>query len=127
LGTECHPEIDSIKESPFRVPIPYISDDGERCRNAIPLIAIHFTGRSASRLLQNNSSQKEQGVIVSSSGEEDEGTDALLSLYLTSKHDTGILHHSLLDTQTDSMAAFALSTPPKEAQLNFLNVTDKLH
>jgi len=75
-------------------------------------------------LLQNNSSQKEQGVIVSSSGEEDESNDALMSLYLTSKHETDTSHHSLLDTQTDSMAAFALSTPPKEAQLNFLNVTN---
>ena len=73
-------------------------------------------------MLQNNSSQ---GVIGSSSGEEDEGNDALMSLYLTGEHD--IATSSLLDIQTDSMAAFALSTPPKEAQLNFLNIIDKLH
>ncbi|XP_065912797.1 treslin-like isoform X2 [Dysidea avara] len=103
LGTECHPEIDSIKESPFRLPIPHIPG-------------------STSGLLQNNSSQ---GVIGSSSGEEDEGNDALMSLYLTGEHD--IATSSLLDIQTDSMAAFALSTPPKEAQLNFLNIIDKLH
>jgi len=81
-----------------------------------------LTERSASGLIQNSGLD-----VVSSSGEEDEGNDALMSLYLTAKHDTVTSHHGLLDTQTNSMAAFALSTPPKEAQLNFLHITDKLH
>ena len=69
--------------------------------------------------------------VVSSSDEE---TDALMSLYLLTpipasqetEVPSNVQHQkteTLIEAPTDSMLAFKLSTPPKEARLNFLNVT----
>ena len=69
-------------------------------------------------------------MMSSSSGDEDcSGTpDALMSLYLPPPADdvtSNDLH--VFEEPTDSMVAFKLSTPPKEARLNFVNVTTSLN
>ena len=68
--------------------------------------------------------------MSSSSGDEDcsETPDALLSLYLLPPADDVSpkdLH--VFEEPTDSMVAFELGTPPKEARLNFVNVTTSLN
>lgn len=89
-----------------------------------------ITGNKKSCLLQDVGGNER--VVVSSSDEDDfnETPDALLSLYLppqtfptSLENDVPSKDQHPLEAPTDSMVAFRLTTPPKEARLNFLNVT----
>lgn len=66
----------------------------------------------------------ESEAISSASSDEDpsEIPDTLMSLYLSPPAATTQEN----ETPTDSMLAFKFSTPPKEARLNFANVTTSL-
>ena len=69
----------------------------------------------------------EREVVSSSDEDFSETPDALLSLYLPSQeNDVPSKDRHPLEAPTDSMVAFKLTTPPKEARLNFLNVTSSL-
>ena len=92
----------------------------------------NITGNNTSCLLQDVGGNKNE--VVSSSDEDDftKTTDALLSLYLppqtpptNQENDVPSKDHPL-EAPTDSMVAFRLTTPPKEARLDFLNVTSSL-
>ena len=75
----------------------------------------------------------EREVVSSSDEDFSETPDALLSLYLlpqalpsSQENDFPSKDQHLPEPPTDSMVAFKLTTPPKEARLDFLNVTSSL-
>lgn len=71
-------------------------------------------------------------MVSSTSSDEEiaETPDALMSLYLspapTNEGDAQSREQHQPEAPTDSMVAFKLTTPPREARLNFLNVTTSL-
>ena len=70
-------------------------------------------------------------VVSSSSDEDAMAQDDLLSFYLpppvtTAQRNDMTVKDQPEELPTDSMVAFNLATPPKEARLNFLNVTTSL-
>lgn len=112
LGKTSFPEVSSIEESPYRV-------------------AQLQSGSSFPRDIDGS----EREVILSTSSDEEDfnGTpDALMSFYLSSPPATSQENNMptkdqhLLEAPTDSMVAFNLTTPPKEAIQNFVNVTSSL-
>jgi len=132
LGTACFPEIDTVQESPYRTikPIPGLP----RLVNVTqPTKETKFTGNGNNCLPQSTNAEREE--IISSSDEDlGETPDALdlLSLYLpppslTSEGlDVSSKDQHPPEPPTDSMVAFRLATPPKEARLNFVNITSSL-
>ena len=96
----------------------------------MPFKTLNPLGSNKSCLMKDTINEKD---MVSSSDDE-ETCDALMSLYLPSQipaseenempsKDRHQKMETLIEAPTDSMLAFKLSTPPKEARLDFLNVT----
>ena len=118
LGKTSFPEVSSVEESPYRV-VQSISGELVFVNINITRQETNLSGTSGKCLPQDSKRE----VVSSTSSDEDhsEAADTLLSFYLPPDR-----QHPLEESPTDSMMAFKLTTPPKEARLNFLNVTTSL-
>lgn len=132
LGKPSFPEVNTIEESPYRA-VQWISGELALVNNEQVTKEVKLTGSNTNCSLQEDivDGMRDEDEIVSSSSDEDPSKtpDVLMSFYLCPPTPTSqdVLPKDLQPleaaTATDSMVAFKLTTPPKEARLNFLNIT----